>query len=114
MVQPGKTIRVLDVGCSDGRFLDLMKTAFGENIETYGIDFEEKAISLAAGNGHKVQLGRIEDTDYPPEHFNVIYISHVIEHLSSPRKFAVQASRLLAAGACFMLRHPISTAPRPG
>jgi SAM-dependent methyltransferase len=106
LLRPGEPIRVLDVGCGDGRFLDLMKSAFGDDIETHGIDFEEDAVALAAANGHETQLGRIEDAEYPAEHFHVIYISHVIEHLASPREFVGLANRLLTQGGLLHIETP--------
>ncbi|MEO2168570.1 MAG: class I SAM-dependent methyltransferase, partial [bacterium] len=106
LVRSDEPIRVLDVGCGDGRFLDLMKSAFGDEIETHGIDFEEDAIALAAANGHTTKLGRIEDAEYPAEHFHVIYISHVIEHLASPRAFVSLSHRLLAPGGLLHVETP--------
>ena len=88
--------RVLDVGCGDGRFLDLMRLTFGEAIETYGIDFDEQAVKDAEQKGHQTQLGTFEEADYPSGFFHIIYISHVIEHLPSPRQFLERSNDLLA------------------
>ncbi len=95
LIQPGRRLRVLDVGCGNGRFLDMMHEAFGDDIETHGLDFDEEAVEIAAASGHRTQVATIEDADYPDAHFDVIYISHVIEHLGSPRRFLQTSHRLL-------------------
>ena len=106
LLSPGQTIRVLDVGCGDGRFLDLMKMCFGDDVETHGIDFDEDAVRAAAANGHRTRVGRIEDTDYPSGHFDIVYISHVIEHLASPREFVLAARELLREGGVLHIETP--------
>lgn len=86
---------MLDVGCGDGRFLDLMRVAFGNGVETHGIDFDRESVDIAGGAGHQTRVGAIEDADYDDDFFDVVYISHVIEHLASPRGFLRSAHRLL-------------------
>jgi SAM-dependent methyltransferase len=104
--QPGRRLRVLDVGCGDGRFLDLMRLTFGDAVETHGIDFDPEAVDIAARSGHQTRTGTIEDADYPDGFFDLIYISHVIEHLASPRAFLGTAHRLLAPGGGLHVETP--------
>ena len=105
LAQRGR-LRVLDVGCGDGRFLDVMRVAFGDTVETHGIDFDAKAVAFAAGNGHQTRVGTIDDADYPTASFDVVYISHVIEHLPSPREFLRSAHRVLAPGGVLHIETP--------
>ncbi len=102
----GRPLRILDVGCGDGRFLDTMRAAFRDGVETYGLDFDEKAVATAAAAGHQTQAATIEQVEYPDEHFDVIYISHVIEHLASPREFLRASHRLLRAGGIVHVETP--------
>lgn len=97
LLRPGDRLRVLDVGCGDGRFLDLMRVAFGDAVDTYGIDFDQESVDIAARAGHQTQVGTIEEAEYEADFFDVVYISHVIEHLASPRAFLERAHGLLRA-----------------
>jgi 2-polyprenyl-3-methyl-5-hydroxy-6-metoxy-1,4-benzoquinol methylase len=106
LIGPGARLRVLDVGCGDGRFLDMMRVAFGEAVETYGLDFDEGAVAVAAASGHRTKVATIEGADYPDAHFDVIYISHVIEHLASPRAFLETSHRLLRDGGIVHVETP--------
>lgn len=106
LIRPGTPLRVLDVGCGDGRFLDMMRKAFGDHVETHGLDFDPKAVAVAAAAGHRTQVATIEEADYPDSYFDVIYISHVIEHLASPRAFLETSHRLLRDGGIVHVETP--------
>src|SRR5207302_1415499 len=106
-VRDGK-IRVLDVGCADGRLLDWYKSSpEGHRIETHGIDFNERAAEAARRRGHRVVVGRFEEErDLEPGSFHLILASHVIEHVADPKGFALHASTLLAPGGLFVAATP--------
>ncbi len=106
LIQTGHPLRILDVGCGDGRFLDMMKDAFGDEVETHGLDFDEDAVAIASSSGHTTQVATIEDANYPDAYFDVIYISHVIEHLGSPRAFLQTSHRLLRDGGIVHVETP--------
>lgn len=71
--------RLLDVGCGNGAFLRLAKTC---GWEVTGIDPDPNA--AAVGQGFPVYLGGIEVFDGQKEIFDVITLSHVIEHTHAP------------------------------
>jgi 2-polyprenyl-3-methyl-5-hydroxy-6-metoxy-1,4-benzoquinol methylase len=101
-------IRVLDVGCADGRLLSWYREAIpGRTIETYGIDISEPAVEQARRNGHIAVAGRFEtDTELPDASFDLIVASHVIEHVADPIGFARRAAELLKPGGLFMFATP--------
>ena len=102
------TVRLLDVGCADGRLLDWYKAgAEGRRVETYGVDMNEHAVEMARARGHRVVLGRFEDErELEPGTFDLILASHVIEHVADPRGFAAHAYDLLAPGGLFVVATP--------
>ncbi|HEX8074305.1 MAG TPA: class I SAM-dependent methyltransferase [Thermoleophilaceae bacterium] len=102
------TIRVLDVGCADGRLLDWYKqSSAGDRLETYGIELSEAAAEEARRRGHHVVTGRFEvDTEYEPGTFDLILAYHVIEHVDDPKAFAQRASDLLRPGGLFVAATP--------
>jgi 2-polyprenyl-3-methyl-5-hydroxy-6-metoxy-1,4-benzoquinol methylase len=102
------TVRLLDVGCADGRLLDWYKASkYGDRIETYGIEMSEDAAEIARSRGHQVVAGRFEvDTELPAGTFDLILAYHVIEHVDDPRGFAARAAELLAPGGLFVVATP--------
>jgi SAM-dependent methyltransferase len=102
------TIRILDVGCADGRLLDWYKSsAAGDRLETYGIELSEAAAAEARRRGHHVVTGRFEvDTEFEPGAFDLVLAYHVIEHVDDPMAFAQRAADLLAPGGVFVAATP--------
>src|SRR5919106_3378525 len=105
--KPGR-IRILDVGCADGRLLDWYKASrSGDRLETHGIEMNESAATIARQRGHRVVTGRFElDEELEAGSFDLILALHVIEHVDDPRGFAQRASDLLAPGGLFVLTTP--------
>jgi SAM-dependent methyltransferase len=105
--KPGR-IRILDVGCADGRLLDWFKgSSVGSRLETHGIEMDASAAATARSRGHRVVTGRFEvDTELEPEAFDLIVALHVIEHVDHPEKFARRASELLAPGGVLAVATP--------
>jgi SAM-dependent methyltransferase len=105
--KPG-TLRILDVGCADGRLLDWFKSSSaGSRLETHGIEMDEAAAATARRRGHRVVSGRFElDEELEPGSFDLIVALHVIEHVDDPERFARRASELLAPGGVFAVATP--------
>jgi SAM-dependent methyltransferase len=101
-------IRVLDIGCADGRLLTWYREAIpNRTVETWGIDISEEAVEQARRNGHEAVAGRFEvDTELPDGTFDLIVASHVIEHVADPIAFARRAAQLLKPGGLFMFATP--------
>ena len=101
-------IRVLDVGCADGRLLDWYReSSAGERIETHGIEMDEGAAAIARARGHRVVTGRFEvDRELERGSFDLILAFHVIEHVDDPQGFARRAAELLAPGGLCVITTP--------
>lgn len=67
---------ILDVGFGQGKYLDLAK-AIG--YKTYGIDVNESYVNESIKNGHLCYL--ISEIDKIDTKFEVVLMSHIIEHL---------------------------------
>lgn len=107
------TIRILDVGCADGRLLDWYKQSpAGDRLETFGIELSDEAAAEARRRGHQVATGRFEvDDSFESGSFDLILAYHVIEHVDDPKGFAQKASDLLAPGGLFVAATPNIDSP---
>jgi SAM-dependent methyltransferase len=74
--------KVLDIGCGTGGNL---KTLQDQGWEPYGIEISDAAAAhareLVAGTIH---AGTLESAPFPPKTFDLILMSHSLEHLPSP------------------------------
>jgi len=87
------TQRVLDVGCSVGGFLDLIKKEF--NVETYGVDIFPKICEFNKLRGHKILCGFLEELKFDGIKFDIITFLEVLEHLPDPTAAVKTAYNLL-------------------
>jgi len=96
--------KILDIGCGDGSLLKYLKES---GWETYGVEFQESA-SLYARDvlGIDVFAGRLEDSDYPEESFDVISLIHVLEHLPDPSSILKKVRSLLKKDGILLIEVP--------
>lgn len=99
------SIRLLDVGCGDGWMLDLYRLAEPGRIDTYGVDFSPDACAAARAAGHQVFCDRFEDLDVDRQ-FDLINLSHVIEHMADPRQVIAKVHELLRPGGVLVIETP--------
>ncbi|OQY40057.1 MAG: hypothetical protein B6229_02605 [Spirochaetaceae bacterium 4572_7] len=91
-----ENVKVLDIGCATGLFLDHMK---GLGWDTYGVE----VCSSAAEYGNRVRnlnifTGTLAQADFPDNMFDVVHLSHVIEHINDPNSFLENIVRVLKPG----------------
>ncbi len=91
--QPGG--RLLDVGCGNGQLLTRLRD-LGWQVE--GVEVDPAAVEQARAGGLKVHLGSLEAQQYPQNHFDVITMSHVIEHVHDPAGLLRECHRILQPG----------------
>jgi len=104
---PGvEPVTVLDIGCGDGHTLNLFRTFGPVKVETHGVDFNVASVEAAASCGHKTYTGRFEEVDLAGGYFDLVYASHVIEHVADPRGFTEKVQRILKPGGIFWFETP--------
>lgn len=88
--------RVLDIGCATGLFLSHMK---GLGWKTYGVEICKSAADYGnSTRGVNIFTGTLDKADFPENYFDVIHLSHVIEHINDPDPFVQNIHRLLKPG----------------
>ena len=96
--------RILEIGACTGLFLD---TAHNRGFEVEGIEPSEKNCRIALEKfSLKLRQGSVEDFDFPAESFDVVFSSHVFEHLSDPLAVAKRVSFWLKPGGLHMMEVP--------
>jgi ubiquinone/menaquinone biosynthesis C-methylase UbiE len=86
--------RLLDVGCGAGKFL-IEASMRGWAAE--GVDFSKTAVDRALKQGLCVHLGTLQEVGFPDHIFNVVRMSHVLEHLYDPLWTLREVRRILRA-----------------
>lgn len=95
--------KLLDVGCGNGIFLEIMNKL---GWETIGVDFDEKAIESAKLKKLNVRLGDLTEQKFPDNYFDAITISHVIEHVYNPIELVEECYRLLKTDGKMVIATP--------
>ena len=95
---------LLDLGCSSGSFLALMRSA---SWKLYGIEMSaEGARTAEARSGAQVFVGDILGAPFPHEFFDVITCFDVFEHLYEPRRIMARVGEWLKPGGLFYILVP--------
>lgn len=97
----GKGEKVLDIGCGDGAFL---KRAAQIGWEAWGVEPDAKA--AARLSSFKVLQGSLPSIPLPDASFDIITLSHVIEHLHDPVAALKEIHRLLKPGGKVWIATP--------
>lgn len=92
-----KTSKVLDYGCSDGRFL----SRFVGNFRCYGYDIDERAILLAKEKG--ITILNKHELNLSKESFDFILLSDVFEHSSRPTNLIEELFLLIKKGGSLII-----------
>lgn len=95
--------RLLDVGCSSGRFLWLAKR---NGWSVCDVELSTNTAQIARDNGLNVFVGELASTDYPLGSFDAIHLGDVIEHVRDPASFLSRASALLKSDGAIVLVTP--------
>jgi SAM-dependent methyltransferase len=84
--------RLLDVGCGNGT---LMERARNWGWDPVGVEPDPVSSDIGRRRGFEVVTGMIEDAHFPDDAFDVVAMSHVVEHLPNPRKTLAECRRVL-------------------
>lgn len=100
-----KGAKILDLGCGSGiNLYNLNKLGF----DTYGIDFSEKAVNFARKELKlkNIKHGNLKSNSYPKNFFDVVILSHVIEHLPDPKKTIILVKKILKKNGQVIITTP--------
>jgi 2-polyprenyl-3-methyl-5-hydroxy-6-metoxy-1,4-benzoquinol methylase len=102
-------MRLLDVGCGHGAFLDLARR---DGLRTAGVEIAPHAADAADAKGHEVFRRSAEEPFCrPDERFDIITMWDILEHLARPRLALQNAYDRLAEGGRLFVLTPMMSSP---
>ena len=108
----GRTGRLLEAGCGQGRFLRAIQQHW-QGIGIHGCDLDSHAIALAKTLDQRItySLGSLTSLPYADASFDVVLVFDVLEHLKEPEKGLAEISRVMTPGALFHALVPCEGQP---
>jgi SAM-dependent methyltransferase len=97
--------RIVDLGCGTGELLQQVRRAGNVNVE--GVEPSTPATQVARyERGLIVHNYTLEQVGYPDESVDTVLLSHVLEHLPSPKKTLQEIDRILRPGGAVVIWVP--------
>jgi len=97
--------RLLEVGCNLGYFLEIAKN---KGFDIGGVELDGKAVNYAnniLGRGVVLQ-STLEQANFPNNYFDIIVVSHVLEHLINIPNFLKEVKRILNKQGIVVIASP--------
>lgn len=85
--------KVLDLGCNDGAFMQLLKEK--KKCDVSGVDVSDVALEVAKKRGLNVQKADGESLPFEDETFDYVTLMEVLSHVHNPQNVLREAKRVL-------------------
>ena len=95
---------LLGVGCGDGGELEVARKR-GWHVEGQEVDSDSSA-EVAERLGITVHSGDFAGLDLPENHYDCVFMQHVIEHPKDPRSYIEKVHAILKPGGIYFLSTP--------
>jgi SAM-dependent methyltransferase len=97
----------LDVGCGNGRFLDLMAARGISRDRIFGLELDQATVMRLQARGYHAFCARVEECEEIAEgSLDLITMFHVIEHVDAPDAVVRRLVRWLAPGGVLAIETP--------
>lgn len=97
--------RILDVGCGDGRYLNILRNV-NPRWKLQGIDFGEIAVKRARESGLDVIMGTYETLDMGEDCYDLTILNQAIEHIVEPDAIVRKLHKELKTGGYLNIETP--------
>jgi SAM-dependent methyltransferase len=100
--------QVVDIGCGDGRLLDVLKASCPPGWRYHGVDWSERAIERVRRKGYEGRSGdvsRMDLSDWEGK-FDLALMHQLIEHVRDPRELLARVRRILKPGGALSVETP--------
>ena len=100
-----KSIRLLDFGCGDGTFIKTIDGLF--NLKYHlGVDFSIESVKLCKEKGLTVSRSDAWSMNKFEDKFNLITLTHVLEHIPNPREVINKIEECMESGGILIMSLP--------
>ncbi len=100
LAKPPAQIRLVDIGCSRGQFVDFAAQA---GFAAEGVEPAQDIAAAARAAGLNVRTGLLEDQAYPDAAFDAASLFEVVEHLREPLPLLRECRRILKPGGILII-----------
>ena len=94
----GENARIIDIGCGDGFHLEILRDFGRKGWQLEGVDFDERAATIARNKGLTVHQGLLEELNLPQASYDLAFLIQTIEHVADPPALLRQVKSLLRPG----------------
>ncbi len=98
-------LNYLDFGCGGGAHLEKIRKRH-PTWHLYGLDNIDTACVRTKQRGFEVFCGDITELEMPENFFDIINMSHVLEHLNDPKAALLKVNRILKKGGRLIIALP--------
>ncbi len=108
LLQGERPTRILEIGCGGGANLAELKRRF-PGCHVTGVELRQDAADAARSRVDQVLVGSVLDAgavDFPRESFDLIVLSHVLEHFAQPEAVLERAKHWLTPGGRLLVALP--------
>jgi SAM-dependent methyltransferase len=95
--------KVLDIGCATGVMLAFLQD---RGWQTSGVEISPSAEYARNERGLNIYRHTLNNCRFPPESFDLVLASHLVEHLNDPQALLAEIFRILRPGAYLILITP--------
>ena len=100
-------VRILDYGCNSGYFLNIIHQKYPlKNFDLCGADINPYALNYARKKYPSFTFFEINSEFFDQERFDVIILSHVLEHIKDRNTFLMSLKRLMKRDGTLIIAIP--------
>lgn len=101
----------LDIGCGDGRYLELFAERGLPRDRIYGLELSAETVDALSARGFQVFHRRVEDcVEIPGQSIDLATMFHVIEHVADPVEVIRRIASWLKPGGVLAIETPNTSA----
>jgi SAM-dependent methyltransferase len=99
---------VVDIGCGDGRLLDILKASCPPGWRYHGVDWSAQAIERVRRKGYDARNGDVSEMDLSDwaGKFDLAVMHQLIEHVRNPRDLLAKVRSILKPGGVLSIETP--------
>lgn len=105
---PAEEAEIIDIGCGDGRMLDVLKGSCPSGWRYHGLDWSDDAITRLRRKGYDGRSGDISHLDLSDwdDKFDLALMHQLVEHVRDPRELLAKVRRMLKPNGVLSVETP--------